>query len=167
MSDETYLREQAWNYFVLHASQRMTIFNFYLVSSSLIASAYFASFKTDSNLQSARPLFAFLLCIIAYVFWRLEQRTKFLIKNAEQALLHFEHLETGPIVSKVFSSELKRTSAARRLRGRGPALWYLHPSYSNCFNLVFLTFFLVGLSALITDYNVWPFLKKHLLDACH
>jgi len=43
MSDETYLREQAWNYFVLHASQRMTIFNFYLVSSSLIASAYFAS----------------------------------------------------------------------------------------------------------------------------
>ena len=55
---DDFLRKQAWDYFVLHAGQRLTVFNFYIVISSVTATAYFSSFKIDSNLQHARPFSA-------------------------------------------------------------------------------------------------------------
>ena len=33
--EDSYLRKQAWDYFNVHASQRLAIFNFYVVLSSL------------------------------------------------------------------------------------------------------------------------------------
>lgn len=76
-SEPSYLRKQAWDYFSVHASQRLTIFNFYIIVSSLVATSYFASFKSDSNLESARPALAALLCFIAFVFWKLDSATNF------------------------------------------------------------------------------------------
>src|ERR1700731_2520334 len=80
----TFLRKQAWDYFDAHASQRMSIFNFYIALSSVTATTYAAAWKADSNLQSARGLLAFLLLLFAFVFWKFDQRNKALIKNAER-----------------------------------------------------------------------------------
>lgn len=90
---EIFLRKLAWDYFAAHASQRMSIFNFYIILSSLTATTYFASFKPDSNLQPARWLLASSLCFFAFIFWKLDGRNKELIKNAEAALRYFEAKE--------------------------------------------------------------------------
>lgn len=108
------LQRQAWDYFNSHASQRLTIFNFYIALSSFTATGYFASFKSDSNLQSARWLIALLLCFFAFVFWKLDQRVKVLIKNAERALKYFEETHPDEMRAKVFTQEEAETQVHRQ-----------------------------------------------------
>jgi len=158
--EESYLRKQAWDYFQLHASQRMTIFNFYLISSSLIATCYFASFKVDSNLQGARPILSVLLCMIAFVFWKLDQRTKFFIKNAENTLKYFERLEAADKATKVFTNEEEYTTAKRPRGWRRILFLFYHLSYSDCFNLVFLTFFVIGAVSLLFHFKIWMVFRR-------
>jgi hypothetical protein len=166
MGEEYYLRKQAWDYFQLHASQRMTIFNFYLLSSSLIATAYFASFRPDSNLQGARPLLSALLCMIAFIFWKLDQRTKLFIKNAENTLKYFESLEVADKAAKVFTNEEELTKA-KRLRGwRRILLHSSHLSYSDCFNSVFVAFFLIGAISLLLQFKPWMFVRNFICRLC-
>jgi len=146
------LRKQAWDYFAVHASQRMTVFNFYIILSSLVATSYFAISRNDSNLVSVRPVLAGLLCLFSFTFWKLDQRTKFLIKNAECALKFFEQLDqTVDDVAKVFTREQSETESMK-LEGWWRRLVSFHQwqlSYSDCFNFVFLLFFVAGLIGLV------------------
>ncbi len=150
--EESFLRKQAWDYFNTHASQRMTIFNFYVVLSSLTMTSFFASFKNDSNLQSARPVLAGLLCLFAFIFWKLDERNKFLIKNSERALRYFESTDTSDDVAKVFTQEEKDTRTKKLSGWRWLLFWRWHLSYSKCFNFIFLLFFLVGVAGLISSF---------------
>ena len=140
---DDFLRKQAWDYFQLHANQRLAVFNFYIVISSVTATAYFSSFKSDSNLQHARPALAAILCISAFVFWKLDQRTKALVKNAERALKFYESKEDIESAAKVFTQEeLDSHRAQRWFCLFIPWRWRL--SYSDCFNFVFLGLFHIG-----------------------
>ena len=139
--NDSFLRKQAWDYFTTHASQRIATFNFYIVLSSLIATTYFSSFKTDATMRSARPFLAALLCLFAFIFWKLDQRNRQLIKNAERALKRFEEMEAVETSLKVFTQEETETTASKPQGLRWLLLWRLPLSYSNCFDLVFLIFF--------------------------
>jgi hypothetical protein len=147
----SFLQKQAWDYFNTHAAQRMAVFNFYIALSSLTAAGYVASFKTDSNLASERWIIALLLRFFAFVFWKLDQRVKFLIKNAENALRHFESGEPHAIEAKVFIQEEAETRRHRQLvQGwRRILFWRLALSYSHCFNLVYFAFFSIGAAGLV------------------
>jgi hypothetical protein len=164
MANETpFLRKQAWDYFTTHAAQRMTVFNFYIALSTLTAATYFSSFKADSNLATARPGLAFMLCIFAFVFWKLDQRNRFLIKNAERALKHFESTDQEDDAAKIFTREELETSGRKVSGWRRVLIWRLHLSYSDCFNFIFLVFFVIGLVGCVQ-------FVLHLLSAimhCH
>ena len=154
MSTETktdiILRKQAWDYFAIHASQRMSIFNFYIALSSVTLTIYATSWKQDSNLQPARGFLAFLLCLFAFTFWKLDQRNRGLIKNAERALMHFEALDSADQIVKVFSEENSQTARERaKFRGSHKLyVWNWVMSYSDCFNLVFGIFALIGVAGI-------------------
>lgn len=150
--DHAELRKQAWDYFAIHASQRMTVFNFYIVLSSLVATSYFASFKSDSNLASARPGLAGLLCLFAFTFWKLDQRNKFIIKNAERALKFFEQFETVDNVAKVFTQEEIEMKSKKAMGWRRLLFWRWQLSYSDCFNLIFSLFFALGFIGLALSW---------------
>lgn len=152
--DNSTLRDLAWNYFSIHASQRLTTFNFYIVVSSLAATSYFATFRADLHLTAARPVLACLLCLLAFVFWKLDQRNRILIKNAERALKFFEQTCEIDDTAKVFTQEEKETSSKRTTGWRRAFFWQLHLSYSDCFNLVFALFFLLGLFGFLAYW--WP-----------
>lgn len=143
---ETFLRKQAWDYFATHASQRMSIFNFYIALSSVTATTYAAAWRSESNLESARGLLAFLLCLFAFVFWKLDQRNKALIKNAERALKYFEHSDPDDAIAKVFAQEERETDARRAeiVGWRRLQVWNWSMSYSHCFNFVYAIFFAIG-----------------------
>ena len=142
------LRKQAWDYFSIHASQRMAVFNFYIILSSVVATSYSAGFKGDSNLQPARPVLAGMLCLFSFIFWKLDERTKALIKNAERALKYFEQFDSGDAVAKVFTQEEIETRSKKTKGWRRTLFWRWHLSYSDCFNSVFLAFFVTGLIGL-------------------
>jgi hypothetical protein len=63
----------------------MKLFNFFLVLSGLILGAFPAvrSLAPAARLTALLPL---LLVLTAFIFWRLEQRTRQLVKNGENAL---------------------------------------------------------------------------------
>jgi cbb3-type cytochrome oxidase subunit 3 len=149
--DNTFLRKQAWDYFDAHASQRMSIFNFYIALSSITATTYAAAWKADSNLQSARGLLAFLLLLFSFVFWKFDQRNKALIKNAERALMAFEAADSGDQILKVFTQEHIETTRKRaEMKGlQRLQVWKWALSYSDCFNTVFSTFALIGGAGLV------------------
>ena len=153
------MRKQAWDYFSMHASQRLTIFNFYIGLSSFTATGYVASFNRDSNLGSVRALLAFLLCFFAFVFWKLDQRTNVLIKNAENTLKHFEESQAHHLHAKVFLHEEIETETHRKsIKGWGKVMfWRLPLSYSQCFNTVYLTFFSIGIGALAWNHLGWMY----------
>jgi hypothetical protein len=86
------------------------------------------------------------LSILSLVFWKLEQRTKYLVKNAEADLRHLDLREDDlpdeqgtPHVLKLFDHD------DHVVKER---FWHL--SYADCLGLVFLIFFVLGLIFLIT-----------------
>src|SRR5260370_14012241 len=78
-------RTYAWGYFALHADQRMKLFNFFLILSGLILGAFPAvrGMATGAKVVALLPL---LLVLTAFIFWRLAERTRRLLKNGEDAL---------------------------------------------------------------------------------
>jgi hypothetical protein len=90
-------RGYAWGYFVLHADQRMKLFNFFLILSGLILRAFPAvrGIAPGTKLVGLLPL---LLVLSAFTFWRLDKRTRYLVKNAEAALRFLdEHWPVEPL----------------------------------------------------------------------
>jgi hypothetical protein len=77
----------AWNWFSLHAGQRMETFNFFLVATAFLIAAY-ATLLEDTPLGSL--VVALVGVWIAYWFWRLELRIRQLVTAGEQALKPLE-----------------------------------------------------------------------------
>jgi hypothetical protein len=77
-------REHAWQWFSLHAAQRMQAFNFFLVAIAFLAAAY-------ANLLDKSPevavVVALLAAWIAFWFQRLDARSRQLVEAGEQALI--------------------------------------------------------------------------------
>jgi hypothetical protein len=143
------LREYAWNYFQLHAAQRLTTFNFYIALSTLITTGLFASFHEGFQVPSLGIALGLLLMIFSFVFWKLEQRNRNLIWHAEEALkLLEEKIAAENTVTehlKMFCNEERKTKIQKDSHGTLKNIWIYPYSYSNCFNIVFWVFALMGL----------------------
>ena len=155
------LRKQAWDYFQMHATQRLTTFNFYVGISSLLVGGLAATIKADSEIRLLGGVVGTLLILFSLVFWKLDQRNSDLIKGAERALMYFEAKcalpdeEGKPHEAKRFTREDFDT--AQNKRERTWRAWRNHYSYSECFRAVFLIF--GGLGAVGLCYAAirhWP-----------
>jgi hypothetical protein len=100
----------------------------------------------DFGYPSLRCLFGFLLILFSFVFWKLDERAKLLIKNAEAALKHLEEQDATDIrVTHVFRREEVLTRDAKASK--------IHLSYAKCFNMVFLVFAFLGIGTLL--WQLW------------
>src|SRR5271166_5133933 len=82
-------RDHAWRYFEMHAGQRMSLFNFYLVLSGLVI-AGMAGIYVNKFAPLVGAAVSVTLIVVALVFWKLDQRVSFLMKRAEIALAELE-----------------------------------------------------------------------------
>jgi hypothetical protein len=152
MTDEE-LRKQSWDFFQMQAGQRLTTFNFYIAISSLLSTGLAASFKADIDLPHLGVTFGLLLLLFSFIFWKLDQRNRDLIKGAEESLKFFEaksNLEDKdniPHVAKRFTREEFDTNAKKN--NRSWCFWLNHFSYSECFVGVFLLFGMVGVAGFL------------------
>jgi hypothetical protein len=142
------MRDHAWSYFVLHAEQRLKTFHFYLILATLIAGGVVTLAKSEENCFKGAAAISLLLPFLSFIFWKLDQRNKQLVKHAEEALKLIESEsklnDTGkePHRLKLFLHENYFTSKRPRLPYWPP--WQAHFSYSTCFNAVFLVFGVFG-----------------------
>ena len=147
------LRDYVWNYFQVHASQRLTTFNFYLALSTAVTTGLFATLHETFRFPLLGVVLGVLLVAFSFVFWKLDQRNRELIWNSEEALTILEDSTVGnqPALdkAKVFSNERART-AARKSSMNPIGNFRAYPySYSRCFDMVFILFALLGVAGTI------------------
>jgi len=142
-------RKYAWDYFQLHSSQRIASFNFYITLATAIVAAIGTILQQSTNLLGAAAVLGVVLVLFSFVFWKMDQRNKTLIKNAEAALKYVEEQASADATSPTIPlmSLFRRDEHAVRERKARSSIffWRNHFSYTDCFNLVFFTFGLLGL----------------------
>ena len=112
---EKQAREHAWNWFALHAAQRMQSFNFFLISTAFLVAGY-------GSLLEKRPEAAAAVAIlgawIAFWFHRMDIRTKQLLDAAEDALkpLQKRLAEQVKVDMEMFYKVIKPTDGASKYR---------------------------------------------------
>jgi hypothetical protein len=144
-ADAAAARDMAWNWFMLHAQQRLTVFRSYL----LISGALFAGYGTILSTGAVkRAVFLLLVSIISLlitlVFSRLDKRNAELIKIGEGYLdAEQERLETALKFSGVAHDKLRlirlvqRSNEEREFRGKRYSTIY---SFSEVNLVVFIGF---------------------------
>src|SRR4051794_38095729 len=80
-------REHAWNWFALHAAQRMQAFNFFLVATAFLVAGYASLLE---KYRGAAFCVALLGAWVAFWFHRLDMRSRQLVKAGELALTALE-----------------------------------------------------------------------------
>lgn len=125
--------DHAWGYFVLHANQRITVFNYFVIFAGVLCTGIAASIQSTPRLAAVGVALGGLLIILSFVFWRLDQRTAFLIKHAEDLIATLE-----PELAPLLASEVQKTTDAKKSQG----LW----TYGRAFRTIFWVMGLIGLA---------------------
>ena len=141
------MREYAWNYFQVHADQRLKMFNFFILMSTLVIGGFFSLSKNGSmKFSKWCALIPFCLTFFSFVFWKLEERTRMLVKNGERALKYIDNTTDLPDSNgmphplRLFDFD----DAVSNVAPRYPLI-SAHFSYSRSFRWVFCFFGLLGI----------------------
>ncbi len=142
------MQSYAWDYFELHANQRMSLFKFFITLAVFMATSLGASLV--QQLYGIGALLGALLIVVSFVFGKLDERVRTLLKNSELALKSLEGtLLTSsarqPCELQLFRFEEVATKQYREARRSKLRFWRPYLSYRQCFNLLFMLFGLIGL----------------------
>ena len=139
--EEKTFRAQAWAYFSLHAAQRMQSFQFYITLVTALVGGAIVLMKSDGASHMWLALIYAIASLLSFVFWKLDCRTRLLIKNAEAALKYLDYqynlsdVDGLPHPLRLFDKD--EVMAGHSSAGN---IWNSELSYSKCFNLVFAIF---------------------------
>ena len=143
--------DYAFKYFDLHAKQRMTVFNFFLVIAGILTGGIAAALTKVPSMPLLSAALSIVLILISVVFWKLDVRTSFLIKHSERALMECEKallIESAQLIS----SEKDCFAEFQSRQGLGDKAW----SYSHCFETVFVAMTILGLFGLgLSISSMW------------
>ncbi|GAB2930832.1 hypothetical protein [Hafnia psychrotolerans] len=140
--------EHVWRYFELHAQQRMTVFNFYIATTGLLAAGIGFTLQQGGKYALFTSLMSIFVSFISFVFWKLDQRVSMLIKNSELAL---QDLESQFVNTKLRIITKDNDNNLLNLGVR--SVW----TYGKCFRISFI---IVGITGAIL--SVTPFFIKIL-----
>lgn len=82
--------DHAWRYFALHAQQRISVFNFFVVLSGILATGIGAGVQAGKPMAPVVAILGALLALFSFVFYRLDERGSELVKLAEDSLASSE-----------------------------------------------------------------------------
>lgn len=102
----------AWNWFALHAGQRLQLVNFWLVAVAFLAAAFVQA--RASHLTAIALGVSVTGAVSSLAFMRLDVRTRQLVRVAEDALSVFEKENTAAGADEAF----ELTKASRLARDR-------------------------------------------------
>ena len=137
-----------WEYFRYHASQRLTTFNFYIIICTLLGSGYL---RAINGALGVATVLAFILCFITFIFWKLDVRNKQMIDNARKAMRIIEcknsrkRMQQSQDPCFLFCYLDSQTKNEKKKKSIWP--WKFYYGYAECFRLVFVLFFTLGLLA--------------------
>lgn len=131
--------DHAWRYFALHAQQRMSVFNFFIVLSGILATGIGAGFQAGKSMAFVVMTLGLLLALLSFVFYRMDRRGSELVKRAEDALIEGENT-CMPIFARIVAKERKHRDPTEL-----PKTW----TFGNSFRIVFVAMGFVGVGTFI------------------
>ena len=131
------IQQYVWCYFELHANQRMSVFRFFIGLATFLTASLLAASVQKHHVAGA--LLGALLALISYVFWRLDERTCFLIKRSERALEALEEAFMGSDAEASPGLQLFREERMKTANMKG-----LLTTYGQCLKALFLIFGAIG-----------------------
>ena len=140
-------RKYAWDYFTIHAAQRLSAFQFFITLSTAFVGGFLLLLK-GSDLQRWMAIIGLMLTFTAFTFFKLDERTRMLVKNGEGALRYLDSLHARP-ADGALPHALCLFDRDDALRQQDPTRWMFLGTYSytRCFRSVFLCFGVLGLVA--------------------
>lgn len=124
--------DHAWQYFALHANQRMSLVNFFLILAGLVLAGLATCLQRTGPIQLLGVALGLLLTVVSFVFWKLDQRVAFLLKHAERAMAQIE-LSLPIAAARLVSNEREQTEKAVS----GGFLLFRIWTYGTAFRFVF------------------------------
>ena len=137
--------DHAWRYFALHAQQRISVFNFFIVLSGILATGIGAGFQAGKTMAPVVIILGILLTLFSIVFYRLDERGSELVKLAESALIAGENT-CMPAFARVVAEENK--SRASPLSSK---TW----TFGQSFRLIFWVMGIAGVVASASSLYRW------------
>lgn len=124
--------------------------------SALFTTALATSFTEEFNYPAIGVILGIGLVVIAFVFWKLDQRIRFLIKLAEKALRtiesHWVNEKESPANPLALFS-IEKIEAGKKC---GESPWWkphsYHLKYSGCFGVTYILIAVVGIIGTIASY---------------
>ena len=127
--------DHAWRYFALHAQQRISVFNFFIVLSGILATGIGAGFQAGKTMTPVVAILGALLALFSFVFYRLDGRGSELVKLAEAALILGENT-CMPEFARIIAEEGKSRAPA----ASSPKTW----TFGRSFRLIFWVMGIAG-----------------------
>lgn len=120
--------EHLWKYFEIHAQQRMTVFNYYIVIAGATLTGIGFCLQQGVDYNYVASFLGFFLMLSSFLFWKLDERVSTLIKEVESALIEFES-EMGSDKYSIFTNDKNN----RELSSSIISTW----SFGKCFRYSF------------------------------
>ncbi|MGU3389003.1 hypothetical protein ACLBYG_31240 [Methylobacterium sp. D53M] len=146
--------EHLWRFFALHAQQRISVFNFFVVLSGVLATAIGGGIQAGRPMALLVTVLGVLLILVSFVFWKLDQRGSDLIKLSESALRAGE-AACLPEYARIFRIESQVAGGAAQVDERRPRTRW---SFRTAFRLMFLMMALAGASA--SAYSIFRLIAE-------
>ncbi len=141
------LRTQAWDFFTVVASQRLTVINFYIAIATLLAGGQIALLQNTQYLKAGTAL-GVLLVVLSFIFWKWDRRSSDLIKLAEETLMYYEsRIEIGDAspeghTAQLITRECQFTKDKKKKTTRSLHCYF---TYRVCLNLLYWMFSSIGI----------------------
>lgn len=98
--------EHLWKYFEIHSVQRMSLINYYFfISVAMLSGLGIVLQSTKNNFSILGGLISILIILTSFTFWKLDQRTSYLIKFVEKRLEEYETTYITNSKLRIFSQE--------------------------------------------------------------
>lgn len=123
----------AWRYFEFHAAQRITVFNYYVAASGLLATGIAIVLLGDPQFSYLGIVAGLLLLALSFLFWKFDQRVSGMIKLSEIALERYEEAALEGC-ERIFCTDRQIVENSSRSYFRLKGLW----TYGMAFRLIFL-----------------------------
>jgi len=137
----------AWDYFQQHANQRIRYFNFFVILSSLMTTGLLTTFRESFHVPLIGMIIGILQMVFAFVFWKIDERNKFLTKNGENTIKEIErnyffgnNHDYSQKLRFFTNEEIETDKRARETRN----IITKQMLHSRAFNLMFGVFFIIG-----------------------
>lgn len=132
----------AWKYFQQHSQQRMLHFNYFIVFSTILTSGLIATFQNNFSFFYIRLLIGSVQAFLSFFFAKLDERTNFLIKHAENVIKSYELNCAFPLFIK------EETFTSIKVGAKG--VWGISMmTHGQLYRIAYKLFFMLGLCELL------------------